>query len=54
MTLTLTYLLVIHVYIDLPIAAFQIEGGKPFGSCQRVQDVVDQGQWKAVTLFRFL
>jgi hypothetical protein len=34
----------------MPIAALKIEGGKPFGSCQRVQGVVDPGQWKAVFL----
>jgi hypothetical protein len=34
---------VVWVYIYLPKAAFQIESGKPFGSSQRIQGVVNMG-----------
>jgi hypothetical protein len=38
---------VFSLYINLSIAALQIEGEKPFGSYKRVQGVVDPGQWNA-------
>jgi hypothetical protein len=37
--------------IHLPIATLHIHSGEPFGSSERVQSVVDLGQWKAVPAY---
>jgi hypothetical protein len=42
---------VIWVYIYLPVTVLKIESGEPFGSSQRVQFVVNSGQWKTVFLY---
>jgi hypothetical protein len=44
------FFLVVSVYIYLPITGLHIESGEPFGSSQRVQRVVNPGQWKTVFL----
>jgi hypothetical protein len=43
-------LFVILLQIHLPITALQVQSGELFGSSQRVQSVINPGQWETIFL----
>jgi hypothetical protein len=43
-------LLVVRMQNHLLITTLKVQSGEPFGSSQRVQNVVNPGQWESLSL----